>query len=226
LPVIDQLAELADLGSGVFGPPQELHRAQRHFRGVIFLLDTVPAAFLAQVLAEELVGVRMQDPHVQCVPLHLHGPPDPPGWQAVIGRLDFDATVQMHHALSVLVVTEGLERQREQVRFFFREHGRDLTFGRAMDARVGPALFPAIQIRLRLFQALETHSLEWRFLRVADPRLHFPLAIGIFDPARQRHHAVVSKHIAKQWIDGGIVDVGNQHAFFQVVENHNSGTTT
>jgi hypothetical protein len=38
-----------------------------------------------------------------------------------------------------------------------------------MDARVGPALFPAIQIRLRFFQALEAHPFERRFLRVADP---------------------------------------------------------
>jgi hypothetical protein len=59
LPVIDQLAELADVGSGVFGPPQQLHRAQRHFLGVVFLLDAVPTASLAQVLAEKLVGVRM-----------------------------------------------------------------------------------------------------------------------------------------------------------------------
>jgi hypothetical protein len=48
-----------------------------------------------------------------------------------------------------------------------------------MDARVGPALLPAIQIGLRFLQTLEAHSFERRFLRVADPRLHFPLAIGI-----------------------------------------------
>jgi hypothetical protein len=33
LPLIDQLAELADLHSGMFGAPQELRRAQRHFLG-------------------------------------------------------------------------------------------------------------------------------------------------------------------------------------------------
>ena len=44
-----------------------------------------------------------------------------------------------------------------------------------MDARIGPALFPAIQIYLRFFQALEAHSFERCFLRGADPRLHFPL---------------------------------------------------
>src|SRR2546429_4512101 len=53
----------------------------------------------------------------------------------------------MHDAFSVLVIAERLQRQGEQVRFFFGEHGRDLSFGRAMDARVGPTLFPAVQIR-------------------------------------------------------------------------------
>ena len=154
-----QLAELADLGSGVFGAPQQLRRAQRHFLGVVFFLDAISAAFLAQVLAKKLVGVGMQDAHVQRIPLHLHGPPDPSWRQAVIGRLHLHATVQMNDAFSVLVVAEGFERQRQQVRFFFGEHGRDLPFRRAMDARVGPALFPAIQIRLRFFQALEAQSL-------------------------------------------------------------------
>jgi hypothetical protein len=38
-----------------------------------------------------------------------------------------------------------------------------------MDARVRPALFPTIQIRLRFFQTLEALPFERRFLRVADP---------------------------------------------------------
>ncbi len=83
------------------------------------------------------------------------------------------------------------------MRFFFAEHDRHLPFRRAMDARVGPALFPAIQIRLRFFQALEAHPFKGRFLRVADPRFHFPFAIWILDPARQRHHTVVREDIAK-----------------------------
>jgi hypothetical protein len=38
-----------------------------------------------------------------------------------------------------------------------------------MDARVGPALFPAIQIRLRFLQALEALPFERGSLGVADP---------------------------------------------------------
>jgi hypothetical protein len=78
----------------------------------------------------------------------------------------------------------------------------------------------------RFLQALETHPFERRSLGVADPRFHFPFAIRILDPARQRHHAVVCEHVSKQWVDGGIVDIGNRHAFLQVVENYDSRTTT
>src|SRR6516164_8522531 len=52
LPLIDQLAEFADLRSGMFGAPQQLRRAQRHFLGVIFLLDAIAAALLAQMFAQ------------------------------------------------------------------------------------------------------------------------------------------------------------------------------
>jgi len=60
--LIDQLAELADLGSGVFGTPQELRRAQRHFLGVVFILDAISAAFLPEVLARSwlVFGCRMR----------------------------------------------------------------------------------------------------------------------------------------------------------------------
>jgi hypothetical protein len=44
-----------------------------------------------------------------------------------------------------LVVAKGLNRQGQQRWSFFGEHGRDLPFGRAMDARIGPARFPLIK---------------------------------------------------------------------------------
>ena len=95
-----------------------------------------------------------------------------------------------------------------------------------MDACIGPAFFPAVEIPLRFFQALEAHPFEWGSLRVADARFHFPFAIGILGPARQRYHAVVREHIAEQRVDRGIVDVGSRHTFSQVVENHHSRTST
>src|SRR5215472_2371324 len=110
LPVVQQLAELASLGAGMCSPPQQLCRAQWHFLWVIFFLDAISAALLTQMFAKKLVGVRMQDAHVQLVPLHLHGTSDPSWWQAVVGRFDFYASIQMHYPFSVLVVTERFQR--------------------------------------------------------------------------------------------------------------------
>src|SRR5208337_5384583 len=103
------LAELADLGAGALSTPQELRCAQWHFLGVVFFLDAIPAALLAQVFAKELAGAGMQDTHVQLIPLHFHGSPDPSRRQAVISSLDFHATVQMNDALSVLVIAERFQ---------------------------------------------------------------------------------------------------------------------
>jgi len=164
---------------------------------------------------------------VQRVPLHLHRSSDPSWRQAVISRSTSNATVQMNDAFSVLVNSGRVRSGKwQQVRLFFGEHGCDLAFSSCQWMRVSASALPNGQIRLRLFQALEAHPFKGRFLRVADPRFHFPFAIWILDPARQRHHTVVREDISKQWIDDGFVDVGNQHTFFQVVENHHSRTTT
>ncbi len=58
--LIDQLAELADLSSGVFGAPQELRRAQRNLLWVVFFLDAISAAFLAQVLAKRAIKAALE----------------------------------------------------------------------------------------------------------------------------------------------------------------------
>ena len=94
-----------------------------------------------------------------------------------------------------------------------------------MDTSIRPALFPAIEVRLRFFQTLEAHPFERGSLGMADAGLHFPFAIGILDPARQSHHTVVREYISEQRVDGGIVEVGNRHPFFQVVEYDDSWTT-
>ena len=77
---------------------------------------------------------------------------DPAGRRAIVSRFHFHAAVQMHRALAVLVIAERFDWQRQQRRFFFREHRGHLAFGGAVNARVGPALFPAVQIGLRFFQ--------------------------------------------------------------------------
>ena len=81
-----------------------------------------------------------------------------------------------------------------------------------MDARVRPTFFPAVEIGLSFFQALEAQSLQRRLLRVAHARLDFALTIRILDATRHGNGTVVGEHVTVERIQGGVVDVGDEHA--------------
>ena len=51
------------------------------------------------------------------------------------------------------------------------------------------------------------------------PGFDFAFAIGIADATRQRDHAVVREHVAIERIERRIVDVGREHALFEIVED-------
>ena len=126
----------------------------------------------------------------------------------------------MHRALAVLVVAERLHRQRQQRRPLFGEHGGDLPLGGAVDARVGPARFPVVQVGLGFLQAFEAQPFQRRLLRMADASSPpFPLRSGSRDAAGQSDGAVVLQHVAVQGIERGIVDVGGEHALAKIVEH-------
>ena len=78
---------------------------------------------------------------------------------------------------------------------------------------------PVIEIGLSFLQALEALTLERGFLRMSDAGFDFTFSIRISDPARHSHHAVVGEHIPKERIERGLVDVGSEHAFAQIVEH-------
>jgi hypothetical protein len=59
---------------------------------------------------------------------------------------------------------------------------------------------------------------ERGLLRVTDAGFDLPFAIGIADAARERDDPVVSEHVAIERIEPGVVDVGREHALFQIVE--------
>jgi hypothetical protein len=61
---------------------------------------------------------------------------------------------------------------------------------------------------------------------VPDTGFDFALAIGIADAARQREDAVLREHIAVQRIERGIVDVGGEDAFFEIVEDDDTDRAT
>src|SRR5208283_5752090 len=99
---------------------------------------------------------------------HLHLTSDPSRRRSVISRFDLDTAVHMNGAIAVLVVAERLQRQRLQAGFLFGEHRRYLPFGGAVDAGVGPAFFPVVQIGLGLFQALETLAFQRRLFGMSN----------------------------------------------------------
>ena len=103
------------------------------------------------------------------IQLDLGAPADSARRHAIRGGLDFDTGVQVQGALAELVKAEGLPRHRQQRGPLFGKHRRHLPLGGAMNAGVGSALFPPVQVSSRLFHAFETHSLQERSLRVDDP---------------------------------------------------------
>ena len=109
--------------------------------------------------------------------------------------------------------------RRQQGRSLFGEHGGDLAFGGAVNARIGPALFPAVEIGLRFLQTLEAQTLQRRFLRVANAGFDFAFAIRILNATGHGDGAVVSEYVAVERIQRGIVEVGDEYALAQIVEN-------
>src|ERR1700722_5798824 len=105
-------AQSANVRSGDFGAPQELLGAQRCSCGAILLLNAVASALLPQVLTQQLPAERIDQPHMRGIPLHVNPAPDPARRRAIVGGLDFDATVQMHGSLAIEVIAERLYRQR------------------------------------------------------------------------------------------------------------------
>ena len=92
----------------------------------------------------------------------------------------------MHGADAEAVVAKGLKWQGPEGRLLFSKHRGDVALRGAMDARVGPVGFPAIEIRLRLVERLEAEAAEWRLLRMTDAGFDFALAIGIADGTATR----------------------------------------
>ena len=110
--MVDGIAERTDVRPSTTGSPQQLRSAQWGSLGVVLFFNAIPTALLAHVFAQQLPGFRIEQTNIQLIPLHAQHPPDPAWRSAVVGGFDFDATIEMHDALAVLVIAERLQRQR------------------------------------------------------------------------------------------------------------------
>ena len=204
---MDVIADGADRGPDAHGRFEQRHGLRRRASRAIGIGDPVPAARGAHVLAQELAGLRIEQADEEVVPLHVDATTDPARRRAVVRGLDLHAAIEMHGADAEAVIAKRLERQRAERGLLLGKHRGDLAFRRAVDARVGPVRFPAIEIRLRLVERFEAEAAQRRLLRVPDARFDFALAIGIADATRQRDDAIVREHVAVERIERGIVDV-------------------
>ena len=217
--LMDVLADRADMCTGSLRAGQQRNRARRSAGRSVVVVQAMPAARGAQMLAQELPGLRRKQADVQIIPLHVDALADPAGRRAVVCGFDFNAAIEVHGAFAVPVIPKRFDWERPERGSFLGKHRRDLSFRGAVDARIGPARFPAIQIRLRLLETFKAESSQRCLLRVSDPRFDFAFPIGIADTARERDDAVVREHVAIQRIECGIVDVGREDALFQIVED-------
>src|SRR5688572_1932270 len=106
---MDRFTECADVRSGARGAGQQLRCSERRFLRIVLRADAMPAALLPDMLTEKLIRFRIENADVKPIPLNVNELADPARRNAVIGRVHFDTSIQMHGAFAVLVITEGLQ---------------------------------------------------------------------------------------------------------------------
>jgi hypothetical protein len=60
----------------------------------------MPAALLAEMLAQQLASARIEQPHIHRVPLHMDLATDPAGRRAVVSGFDLDAAIEVYRSLA------------------------------------------------------------------------------------------------------------------------------
>jgi hypothetical protein len=151
--------------------------------------------------------------------LHVDAAADPSGRRPVVRRLDLHAAIEVHRADPEAVIPKRFERERAEGGLLLGKHRRHLAFRGAVNARVGPVHLPAIEIRLRVLEALETEPPQRSLLRVPDAGFDLALAIGIADATGERDDAIVGEDVAVKRIERRVVDVWGEDTFFEIVED-------
>ena len=155
---------------------------------------------------------------MQPVPLHPQSMADSSRWNMVVGTSDFDGAVEVNRSIAVFVVTEGFDGKRKKMRLLLFEHFSHLPLRRAVDPSIGPVRLPTVEVALRFFGTLEAKPFQLP-LCVINAAFHLAFAVRIADPTRQGRYAIVREHVAIQGVQPWLVNVGLEHALFQVVED-------
>ena len=92
---MDGVADRADAGSGFVRPRQQLMRVLRRAPRTVRIADAMAATLLAQMLAQQLAGVRIEQPNIHRIPLHMNLPPDPARRSSVESRFNFHAAIEV-----------------------------------------------------------------------------------------------------------------------------------
>lgn len=87
-----------------------------------------------------------------------------------------------------------------------------------MNPCVRPARFPVIQVGLSFLQTFEAHPFQRCLLGMSNARFDLALSIWIGHSTRKCDRTTMLQHVTVERIQSGIVDIGSEHAFAQVVE--------
>jgi len=134
-------------------------------------------------------------------------------------RLDFDAAVQCTGTLAVEVIAKRLYRRGSSAGFSSANMTATCRWS-CRESACRPALLPVIQIRLRFLHALEALTLQRRFSARGRRRIRPSLSVRISHAARQSDRAVMLQHVAVERIKRGIVNVGRDHTFAEIIQHH------
>jgi hypothetical protein len=152
------IADGADRGADAHRRFEERDGLRWRTARAIRVGNPMPAARGTDMLAQELTGRGIQQADEEVVPLHVDAPSDPARRGAVVRGLDLHAAIEVHGADAETVIAKRLEWEWAEGGSLLSKHGGDLTLRSAVDARVGPVGFPAIEIRLRLLQRFEAEA--------------------------------------------------------------------
>ena len=107
---MDRFTEGTDVHASASRACQQLRRTERRCLRSIFDSGAMQTALLANVFSQQLMRSRIEDTDVEPIPLRFHSLPDPSRRNTVVGGFYFNATVQMHRPVAILVITEWFNR--------------------------------------------------------------------------------------------------------------------